>query len=221
MGWRFVHGQKFDPNFFKARGGRWVVAAFGALLMCSALVAAAQSGAGLQEAASDQEAGARFAFLASTPMLTLYGIVALVVLVMAAWVIYQRSDFPRPAYSDGDHRISRFEQLNAEMQGLTLRLQSGESRGYFKKIGTLGRVFLERIGIAGARGMSEEQLEKAVRSGQLSQEQITTLINLINRCREGAERESEKLAYTAAELLMELQNLVKQFEEASSSQSHS
>ncbi|MCL5270286.1 MAG: hypothetical protein M1457_07005 [bacterium] len=208
-----------------ARGGREAAAIrlrTGASILALTATLGAAGRAAAQAVTAAGEVGSRWFGIPIGPnWLMLFGAVLVVALVAAAWIIYQRSDFPRVTSSEGETRSTRFEQLNAEMQGLALRLESGESRGYYKKIGMLGRVFLERIGVAGARAMTDEQVEKILRSGQLTQDQAGTLASIFARCREGALHESEKLDYTAADILKDLRRLVREFEEATPSQSHS
>src|SRR5688572_25940549 len=46
-------------------------------------------------------------------------------------------------YTEPEVETSKFEQLLAEIQGLSLRTQSGESKGYYRKIEQLARVYIE------------------------------------------------------------------------------
>lgn len=105
---------------------------------------------------------------------------------------------------------SRFEQLLAETQGLTLRVQGGENKGYYRKIERLSRIFLERIGVSGARQMSYDEIMAVINSGNFSQKQAAALQSIFERCKQGSEHEGEKVDFTAAELIKDLRSLVKQ-----------
>jgi len=112
---------------------------------------------------------------------------------------------------------SPFEQLKAEIQGLSLRIQGGENKGYYRKIEQLTRIYIERLGYPGSRQKSNEEMHALITSSAFPQKQAAALASIFERCRQGAEHESEKLDFTAAELLKELRSLVKQTEEESKS----
>jgi hypothetical protein len=112
---------------------------------------------------------------------------------------------------------SRFEQLKAEIQGLSLRVQGGENKGYYRKIEQLTRIYVERLGYPGSRQMSIEEMHGLLTSSAFPQKQAAALASIFERSRQGAEHESEKLEFTAAELLKDLRSLVKQTEEESQS----
>lgn len=123
-------------------------------------------------------------------------------------------------YSETEHvESSKFEQVLAETQGLYLRIQGGESKGYYRKIEQLTRIFMERAGYVGARQMSDEEIQTILTSGAISQKQATVLGAIFERCKQGSEHETRKLDFTAGELLKDLRNLVKQVEEMPSEKS--
>src|SRR5690606_25636009 len=127
-------------------------------------------------------------------------VVLLAVVVALGYFLYARrrsKSGPDPLYNEPEPRSSRFEQLLAEIQGLSLRVKSGESKGYYRKIETLVRVFLERTGQPNARYMSDEEVRKILSSGSVPQELSTRLREILDRCRQGAVNESDKLDFTA------------------------
>lgn len=111
---------------------------------------------------------------------------------------------------------SKFEQLLAETQGLFLRVQGGESKGYFRKIERLARIFLERTGTPGARQMTHEEIMSAIGGGAYTPKQTAGLVSIFERCKQGSEHEGEKIDFTAAELIKDLRVLVKQAAEDTS-----
>lgn len=111
---------------------------------------------------------------------------------------------------------SKFEQLLAETQGMFLRIQGGESKGYYRKIERLARIFLERIGVNGARYMSYDEIVLLLNGGTFSQKQAGALLSIFERCKQGAEHEGEKIDFTATELIKDLRVLVKQAAEETS-----
>lgn len=120
--------------------------------------------------------------------------------------------YPEPSVAES----SRFEQLLAETQGLFLRVQGGESKGYFRKIERLTRIFLERIGIAGALLMPYDEMVALLNGGALPQKQSVILISILERCRQGSEHEGAKVDFTAGDLIKDLRLLVKQAAEETS-----
>ena len=112
---------------------------------------------------------------------------------------------------------SRFEQLLAEIQGLTLRVQRGESKGYYRKIEQLVRVFLERIGHTDARHKSDEEIIALLKSGEVPQDMASSLMSIFERCKQGAIHETEKLDFSAGELLRDLRAIIKRAEQSSRS----
>lgn len=146
------------------------------------------------------------------------GAIVLAAVVVVAIILYvlnrNRSSNWQTVYSEPEPRNSKFDMLQAEIQGLTLRVSSGESKGYYRKVETLGRVLLERMGYSGARKMTEEQINEILQGGRLNPNVSSKLADIFDRCRQGAVRESDKLDFSAAELLKELRLLVDQVEEA-------
>jgi hypothetical protein len=112
---------------------------------------------------------------------------------------------------------SRYEQLLSEIQGLTLRVQGGESKGYYPKIERLARIFLERIGPAGARDLPDAEIEALLASGEIPQDVATALRSVFQRCKQGAIHESEKLDFTATDLLKDLRTIIKRVEQGNRS----
>ncbi len=107
---------------------------------------------------------------------------------------------------------SSFEQLLAEIQGLTLRLKGGGGPGYFRKIEQMARVYMERLGQSDARHMNDAELREAF--SRLPPAQGQPLAAIIERCREGAAHEGQRLAFTPADLIAELGALVTQSDES-------
>ncbi|MRR52839.1 MAG: hypothetical protein EG825_18365 [Rhodocyclaceae bacterium] len=144
-------------------------------------------------------------------------LIAIIAVAVVAVILYllnrTRSSNWETVYSEPEPRNSKFEMLQAEIQGLTLRVSSGESKGYYRKVDTLCRVLLERMGFSGARKMSEEQINQILEGGRLPQAFSAKLVDIFARCRQGAVHESDKLDFSASELLKELRQLVYQVEE--------
>lgn len=145
------------------------------------------------------------------------GLIVIVAVALVAVVLYvlnrSRGNNWETVYSEPEPRNSKFDMLRAEIQGLTLRVSSGESKGYYRKVETLGRVLLERMGYSGARKMNEEQINEILRGGRLTQNCSAKLADIFERCRQGSVHESDKLDFSASELLKELRELVNQVEE--------
>ena len=142
----------------------------------------------------------------------------IVVVLLAIYLINSRQggrQGPLENYfPESETESSKFEQLLAEIQGLSLRVQGGENKGYYRKIETLGRVFMERVGQPGARQMAAEEIQEILGGGKFPPKQATTLSTFFERCHKGAEHENEKMDFTAAELLKDLRALINQAEEA-------
>ncbi|HOE95651.1 MAG TPA: hypothetical protein PK847_03605 [Candidatus Sumerlaeota bacterium] len=149
-----------------------------------------------------------------TPLISTGGIVTLVLLVVvaAAIILFMAGRRPRVDvdgyFSENEMEGSKYEQLLAEIQGLSLRVKNGEGKGDFRKIEKLVRVFLERSGFIGVRKMTDEQLMALLAGGQVPQAQASSLASIIERCKRGAQSEHEKLDFSALELLRELRELV-------------
>ncbi len=168
--------------------------------------------------AQDPESGGgMFSFLGEmAPMMWLLAGLVVVLVVTTALFLLNRGTHNNweTLYADPDPRSSKFDMLLAEIQGLSLRVQNGESKGYYRKIDTLGRVLLERIGHVGARKMDTPEVAAILQGGRLPQSAATQLGDIFERCRQGMINESGKLDFTAAELLRDLRQLVKQVEDA-------
>jgi hypothetical protein len=116
----------------------------------------------------------------------------------------------------GDHECmesSKFEQVLAEIQGLSLRVQGGDGKGYYRKIEQLARIFLERVGYPGARSLTYSEVETLLTGGSLPPKQASVLTSIFERCRLGAEHEGAKPENSTADLLRDLRMLIKQTEE--------
>jgi hypothetical protein len=150
-------------------------------------------------------------FLATYGLWIGLAVVVGVLLSFAATLLMRQNSRPdvELLLNDAGLRSTRFEQLFAEIQGLSLRVRSGESKGYYRKIEQLVRVFLERTGHPGARKMEDADVRKILEKGQLPKDQSDTLLTIFNRCKQGAEHESDKLDFTAAELLRTLYGVVE------------
>lgn len=158
-------------------------------------------------------------------MLGVTGIVVIVVILLVviigaiAFFVFSRrggdeleESLPEPETAER----SKFEQVLAEVQGISLRIQGGDSKGYYRKIEQLARIYLERLGFTGARDMSAPELDHILSGGALPPKQAATLSSIIERCRQGAEHESKKQDITTADLLRDLRALIKQTEETPS-----
>jgi len=145
----------------------------------------------------------------------LFFIVLLGIIVLAiAYVIRCRMQRSLDKfYRDSDVASSKYEQLMAEIQGLSLRVQGGEGKGYFRKIETLLRVYLERLGCDGARQMTYHELDTLLERDSLPHGQNEALKAIMARCREGALDENRKLEYTASDLLKDLRRLVMEVDD--------
>jgi hypothetical protein len=152
-----------------------------------------------------------------------FGVIVAVVigLLVLGYIIYylvgrRGQEAMEDMYSEsvGPVESSRFEQVLAETQGLSLRIQGGESKGYYRKIEQLTRIFMERAGYRGARAMSEAELQALLNGGSMPQNQAAALSSIFERCKQGSDHETRKLDFTAGELIKELRDLVKQAEEA-------
>ncbi|MCE5229728.1 hypothetical protein LLG95_09055 [bacterium] len=184
----------------------WIEAA--ALAASAALAGAQTQPAGAQPAAPSRITD----LLLGTPGLVV--IAAVVIVAIALFVLNRsRNSNWETVYSEPEPRNSKFEMLNAEIQGLTLRVSSGESKGYYRKVETLGRVLLERMGYPGARKMTAEQINEILQGGRLNQNFAARLGDIFERCRKGAVHETDKVDFSASELLKELSLLVNQVEE--------
>lgn len=151
-------------------------------------------------------------------------VVAIVVLLVATGLVFlmtgrrRGGDHSEDFYTEPTNmESSKFEQLLAETQGLYLRIHGGESKGYYRKIEQLARIFMERIGIAGARQLPTEDLLAVLNSGSLPQKQAGALLSILERCKQGAEHESDKIDVSAADLIKDLRLLVKQAAEETAS----
>jgi uncharacterized membrane protein len=152
----------------------------------------------------------------------LLAVIGLLVMILVIYFLTNRRgrQIVEDMYSETEHvESSRFEQVLAETQGLYLRIQGGESKGYYRKIEQLTRIFMERTGYVGARQMSDEEIQGVLTSGAIPQKQATVLGSIFERCKQGSEHETRKLDFTAGELLKDLRNLVKQVEEMPSEKS--
>ena len=178
----------------------------------SLLAATLSSAQGVSDATPAEAAG----FLERWSGPLAIAILVVVAIIVAVWAFLHRrgKSEMQGYYTEPDLESSRFEQLLAEIQGLSLRVKSGESKGYYRKIEQLARVFLERTGHVGARKMGDEELLGLLAGGSVSQTHAATLSSIYERCRRGSEHESEKLDFTAAELLTELRELIRSTEEA-------
>ena len=171
------------------------------------------TGAIAQEPAESAEGPARWIEQIGGPA-TLVAIAVVVAGALGIWMWgrARRNNFEL-APPEPETPSSKFDMLLAEIQGLSLRVQNGESKGYYRKIETLGRVYLERCGVTDARKLSDADIAKVLRGGKLPQSQSAKIEDILERCRQGSQHESEKLDFTAGELLRELRQLVKQAEE--------
>lgn len=139
-------------------------------------------------------------------------IAALVVVGIVVYMMLRRGNDTWNEEYEPEPVASVFEQLMAEIQGLRLRLQGGESRGYYRKIETLARIYCERSGLApGARQLSDEELMRTL-TGNGPQGQASGIQSIIERSKRGARNENEKQDFTAEDLLKELQALIRQSE---------
>lgn len=142
-------------------------------------------------------------------------VIAVVVFAAVAFFIMgrrmaaQRAEgMPEEAATEA--RSSKFEPLLAEVQGLLLRVKGGEIRGYSHKIEQLVRALMERLGHKGARHMTDEELRGAIEKGQIASTQAGTVLEIFDRCRQQSAEDG--LNFPAADLLRELQRIIKEIE---------
>jgi hypothetical protein len=185
----------------------------GALLTAAAATwAVAQNELGLPDSSDQPDWLQRGAIL--------LGVAVLVALAGGAtWVVVYRARRPEEIegiYLEPAVVGSKFEQLLSEIQGLSLRVQGGESKGYYRKIEQLMRIFLERIGFKDARNMQDEEIESLLIGGEIQQDMAAELKSIFQRCKQGAIHETEKLDFSAADLLKDLRTIVKRVEQAPS-----
>ena len=95
--------------------------------------------------------------------------VVLAVIAVAGYIAVQAylrrpSAMPALLPREPEHGGSRFDQLLAEIQGLSLRIQGGDSKHYFRKIEQLSRIYLERTGCTGAARMTETELDSLLKN---------------------------------------------------------
>lgn len=190
----------------------WFGRTVGAWMTAAAAAAMAQGTPGNAAGTPAQNTSRLLDYVFGPPGLI---VIAAVIAVAIALFLLNRSRSTnwQTVYSEPEPRNSKFDMLQAEIQGLTLRVSSGESKGYYRKVETLGRVLLERLGHSGARKMSEEQINEILQGGRLTPNFATKLADILERCRKGAVHENDKLDFSAAELLKELRELVNQVEE--------
>lgn len=191
----------------------------GAMMAALTITAQAQQ-ATTTDAAVPEAAESWLSHLSSPVLMVGFGVFFILLIGLVLYMFGRRGGSQagqlEEAYSEPEVESSRFEQLLAEIQGLSLRIQGGESKGYYRKIEALARIYLERIGCSGARQMSEEEIEALLNGGAIPAKQATSLASIFERCHQGAEHESEKLDFSASELLRDLRVLVKQAEETPS-----
>lgn len=134
---------------------------------------------------------------------------------VAIWWMRRREEVPgEMGYEEHEIQSSKFERLLAEIQGLHLRTKSGESKGTYRKIDMLARVFLERLGHEGAREMDDQQIHDILKGGSLTENQSTRLRAIFEHCQEESQRrDAERLNVTTADLLIDLRALVQEMED--------
>lgn len=143
------------------------------------------------------------------PIIVAVAVVGAMAIGGGVWLLTRQS---RPAAWSPeiihDAPSSKFEQITAEIQGLSLRVAGGESKGYYRKIDRLARVFMERVGCGLCTKMDDDELKKALKCDALKGDESTVLTSIFDRCEKGAQNEREALDFTAGELLKELWKLV-------------
>lgn len=144
-------------------------------------------------------------------------IIVVAIIIVIGVVFYLRSR-KRPGddlYISHQEPIenSKFEQVLAEIQGLTLRVQTGENKGYFRKIEQVTRAYMERIGVVGAREMSYDALATFLSSAALPPKHASAISSIFERCRIGAENEGLKNEFSPSDLLRDLHVLIKASED--------
>lgn len=161
-------------------------------------------------------------WLGNHPRWRRIGPIVLVVVLIGGVVLWFRRQHPsqpdatEPTFIESEADPSKFEQIQAEIQGLHLRLLSGQQEGDFHKIEKLARVLIEKLGCPGARQMDPEQLHEVIHSGLLTPAQATTLSSILERCQRGLAEPSRELDFDPPDLLWELNELIRSIKQTPS-----
>jgi hypothetical protein len=119
---------------------------------------------------------------------------------------------PKLSRTERHRESAQFEQIIAELQGLRLRIEGGEGRGVYVKVGRLARIFAERAGISDARDMNEAEFKKALDSSEFSAQQAQSLIRIVERCEHAAREDTVKLDFDPLDMVREFREVIDEFE---------
>jgi hypothetical protein len=139
---------------------------------------------------------------------------AIALAVIGGWfMIMWRRREPIPRYQGGrEVESSPYEQVAAELQGIKLRISSGDGRAYLPKVERLVHIFADRAGVIGARTMDREALTKALSAAPFSPEQIKTLARVLLQCERARTEESIKLDFDPMDMVKDFQSIVRELE---------
>lgn len=124
----------------------------------------------------------------------------------------KRSTAPRLSRTERHRESAQFEQVLAELQGLKLRIEGGEGRGVYVKVGRLVKIFAERAGVASARELSDAEFKKALEGSQFSTQQAQALCRILEKCEHATREETVKLDFDPVEMVREFREVIDEFE---------
>lgn len=150
------------------------------------------------------------------PAAILIGVLAVAGVLLAGFAYVWKNRQPVPRYTGGPElESSQYEQVQAELQGIRLMIESGDGRTYLPKISRLVNIFAERAGIEGAREMGREDLSRSIDaySEMFTAAQIEVLERILERCEASSIPEKGKLDFDPVELVTDFQRIISQIEE--------
>ena len=121
------------------------------------------------------------------------GLVVGVAALLAVMVVIFRRRRPVDLFQSEypDVESSKFEKILSELQGIKLRVESGDAKNCTPKVARLVRIFLEHGGIKEARELPYPELREALQSGQFTPQQTQVLSRILERC-EAESKEDEE-----------------------------
>lgn len=162
------------------------------------------SATGWAQEAVDQAAGGLHPAKIVIPV-----VVVVLILVGAVWFFRQQSDSYHLTRFQPDSVSTPFDPMMAELQSIEFRLKSDTGKGYFIKLDRLARIYLERIGVEGAKEMDEEALKATLASGEVSGERANVLHAIFEQCAIGAAQGEVPGKTQAADVAADLRRLVE------------
>ncbi len=150
-------------------------------------------------------------------MLVVWFLALAAVIGLGGWLFFtlrNRGEAPSRPRVDREADSSPFEQILAELQGIRLRVESGEGRANVPKIARLVRIFLDKTGVPGARTVGYEELRRAVQAGKFSPHQAQEINRILERCESVGEEDfgAAVLEFDPLELIQDFRRLVYQVE---------